>query len=145
LPRPRKYRRVCHYPETVAFVPVGNEREETPVTLTVDEYETLRLLDKEGMSQEECSAYMGVARTTVQLIYTSARKKMADMLVEGRGLRIEGGEYQLCKGERTFCGSGSCFKQKFHEEYKGLKGEHTMRIAVTYENGQIFRHFGHTE
>ena len=70
--------------------------EKLPVVLTVDEYEAVRLIDKEGFSQEVCSMYMQVARTTVQRIYNNARKKMADSLVEGRPLRIEGGDFWIC-------------------------------------------------
>ena len=145
LPRPRKCRKVCHFPHTVAFVPADNKEEKQPVILTVDEYETIRLIDKEGFSQEQCSEYMKVARTTVQQIYTTARKKLADVLVEGLPLRIEGGDYELCDGKNTFCESVTCFKQKFSKQYEKPKGEHIMRIAVTYENGQISQHFGHTE
>lgn len=145
MPRPRKCRRVCHYPQTLIFEPVGNEKNKSEVILTVDEYETIRLIDKEGFSQEECSEYMGIARTTVQMIYMSARKKLADVLVDGMPLRIAGGDYQLCNGEADFCGCSKCFKRKFSEEYKKPKGDNIMRIAVTYENGQIFQHFGHTE
>ena len=52
----------------------------------------------QDLSQEQCSAYMGVARTTVQQIYNSARKKLSTALVEGLPFRIEGGDYQLCDG-----------------------------------------------
>ena len=91
-----KSRRVCKLPAVKEFVPVTAGEEKLPVILTVDEYEAVRLIDKDGFSQEACSMYMQVARTTVQRIYSSARKKMADSLVEGRPLRIEGGDFWLC-------------------------------------------------
>lgn len=145
LPRPRKYRKVCHFPQTVAFHPAEAAEERSPVLMTVDEYETIRLIDREGLSQEQCSEYMHVARTTVQLVYGTARKKLAQMLVEGRPLRIEGGEYRLCDGRDGACGQDNCFKQQIHYQHEKPKGDHTMRIAVTYANGEIFQHFGHTE
>lgn len=145
MPRPRKFRNVCHFPRNLRFLPEENGEKKPPVVLSVDEYETLRLIDREGFSQEECGERMNVARTTVQLIYTSARKKLADMLVEGRELRIEGGEYRLCNGNAASCGENSCFKHKFNTQYEKPKGDNLMRIAVTYENGMIFQHFGHTE
>ena len=145
LPRPRKYRNVCHFPQAQGFVPVGQEGTRPAVALTVDEYETIRLIDKEGLSQEQCAAFMQVARTTVQQIYSCARKKLADALVDGLPLRIEGGDYRLCNGKEPHCGRSACFKRQFHQMYGKEKGESIMRIAVTYENGQIFQHFGHTE
>lgn len=145
MPRPRKCRKVCHFPETLAFDPIGEIVQTPPVFLTIDEYETIRLIDKEGFSQEQCSEHMKVARTTVQQIYTSARQKLANALVDGRPIRIEGGDYQLCKGDDAFCESENCFKRKINQTFTQRKGEHTMRIAVTYDNGQIFQHFGHTE
>jgi predicted DNA-binding protein (UPF0251 family)/predicted Fe-Mo cluster-binding NifX family protein len=145
MPRPRKYRKVCHYPRNLAFFPEEEMVEKEPVVLTVDEYETLRLMDREGLSQQEVGERMHVARTTVQLIYASARKKLADVLVDGRPLRIEGGDYRLCDGDVTSCGQRACFKHKINKEYEKPKGDHTMRIAVTYENGMIFQHFGHTQ
>ncbi len=74
--------------------------------MAVDEYETIRLIDLEGFTQEECAQQMGVARTTVQGIYAQARKKIAESLVQGNVLKIEGGEYQLCNGPGRFCGQG---------------------------------------
>lgn len=144
MPRKVKCRKVCHYPQTLEFLPQNNNAEQEPIVLTVDEYEAIRLIDRRGMSQEQCAAFMQIARTTVQRIYETARKKLADFVVEGRPLRIEGGDFRLCKGSSTGCGCVDCFKQKLYEKYKE-KGEDIMRIAVTYENGEIFQHFGHTE
>ena len=145
MPRPRKYRKVCHFPRTLSFYPAEDGEMKAPVVLTVDEYETIRLIDGEGRSQEEAGERMKVARTTVQLIYASARKKLAQVLVEGRPLRIEGGDYRLCDGHMPTCGENTCFKQKVNKQYEKPKGDTIMRIAVTYENGMIFQHFGHTE
>ena len=79
---------------------------------TVDEYETIRLIDKEGFSQEECGVYMHVARTTVQQIYNNARKKLAEVIVDGCKLKIEGGDYQICSGEEKVCKCGGCDKHR---------------------------------
>lgn len=142
MPRPRKCRRVCDLPQTLTFTPGDGAGGQRAVILTVDEYETIRLIDQEGLSQEQCGALMQVARTTVQQIYASARKKLAAMLVDGLPLRIEGGDYRLCNGGGRGC--GGCYRQQLNQHYARSKGETIMRIAVTYENGQIFQHFGHT-
>ena len=144
MPRPTKCRKVCHYPKTVEFQPIQGSEGQC-VILTVDEYETIRLIDQEGLSQEQCSAYMQIARTTVQKIYDSARQKLATALVDGLTLKIQGGDFRLCSGDPGSCGHGSCYKQHYHTQFEKPKGETTMRIAVTYENGEIFQHFGHTQ
>lgn len=74
MPRPRKYRKVCQLLEIKEFQPVGENLCRFAVILSVDEYEAIRLIDKQGGSQEQCGKYMQIARTTVQLIYDSARK-----------------------------------------------------------------------
>lgn len=111
MPRPKKCRKVCCLPKRSEFFPVGGG-ETAPVVMTVDEYETIRLIDHQDFSQEECSAYMKIARTTAQQIYNSARKKLALSLVEGRPLRIEGGHYQLCDGNEPHCGCGGCRRHR---------------------------------
>ena len=111
MPRPAKCRRVCCLPKASQFTPAGCPKA-APVVITVDEYETVRLIDKEGFSQEECGRYMHIARTTAQQIYTAARHKIAVALVEGRPLRIEGGSYQLCDGKEENCGCGGCRKHR---------------------------------
>ncbi len=145
MPRPTKCRKVCHFPQVLEFLPSQAGEQKAPVILTVDEYDAIRLIDKEGLSQEQCCEFMQIARTTVQRIYESARKKLAAVLVDGLALRIEGGDFWLCDGRATHCGQDGCFKHQYHQKYKKSKGEFAMRVAVTYENGQIFQHFGHTE
>ncbi|MCD8127980.1 MAG: DUF134 domain-containing protein [Oscillospiraceae bacterium] len=145
MPRPTKCRKVCHFPRTQEFYPVQDAAERELVVMTVDEYETIRLIDREGLSQEACSERMQIARTTVQKIYETARKKLADVLVDGRPLKIEGGEYRLCNGQGGFRGCDRCDKRRLYQLHQNTKGEHMKRIAVAYENGMIFQHFGHTE
>lgn len=109
MPRPRKCRKVCCLPESNAYGPLNSSaNEEQFVIMTVDEYETIRLIDLEGFTQEECASQMHIARTTVQGIYNDARGKLADFLVNGKVLRIEGGDYKLCNGLEKSCGSGVC-------------------------------------
>ena len=145
MPRPVKCRKVCHFPDVLEFFPVDDNKKTLPIILTIDEYETIRLLDKEGYSQEQCAVSMQIARTTVQRIYEIARKKIADALIDGHPLRIEGGDFRICDGQSSNCSFGGCYKQEIYKKYAEEKGEGIMRIAVTYENGQIFQHFGHTE
>jgi uncharacterized protein len=81
------------------------------ISMSVDEYETIRLIDLENLKQEECAERMNIARTTVQSIYDTARKKISDCLVNGKIIVIEGGEYILCNGEGGFCGKKGCGRQ----------------------------------
>ena len=81
---------------------------------------------------------MGIARTTVQMIYTSARKKLAQMLVEGRPLEIAGGDYRLCDGTRN-CSQAICFKQYYSRKYE--KPTDCVRVAVSCNGGEISQGF----
>ncbi len=97
MSRPIKWRKVCGLPESNKFGPLDLSIEERDyVNMTVDEYETIRLIDLEGFTQEECAKQMNVGRTTVQGIYVEARRKLAQSLIDGKVLVIEGGEYRLC-------------------------------------------------
>lgn len=71
--------------------------------LEVDEYESIRLIDYEGLTQEECAKQMNLIRTSVQAIYAQARRKLADSLVNGKRLEIRGGAYVVCEGDRQEC------------------------------------------
>lgn len=118
MPRPRKWRRVCCLPENNKFGPLNSPAESMNyVNMSVDEYETIRLIDLEGFTQEECAGQMNIARTTVQGIYFDARKKLAESLVNGKVLFIGGGEYRLCDGNKKAC--GGCRRQRCGRGFLG--------------------------
>lgn len=112
MARPRKWRKVCSLPDNNRFGPLDTAlNPEEFVIMAVDEYETIRLIDLEGLTQEECSEKMHIARTTVQRIYSDARKKIAESLIEGKILLIEGGDYKLCSSADNSCGN-TCRRRK---------------------------------
>ena len=115
MPRPCKRRRICALPENRSFAPIdGASCSRAVVIMTVDEFESIRLIDLLALTQEACAQRMGVSRTTAQAIYNSARKKLASCLIQGSELRIEGGDFVLCSGEG--CGHKSCHKRNCYGE-----------------------------
>jgi len=97
MSRPKKWRSVCCLPINNKFGPLDSPANtENFINMTIDEYETIRLIDLEEFTQEKCASQMNIARTTVQGIYNNARKKIAQSLVNGKFLFIKGGEYRLC-------------------------------------------------
>jgi predicted DNA-binding protein (UPF0251 family) len=109
MPRPRKCRKVCCMPGSTLYGPLnGFSGEQEYIVMTVEEYETIRLIDLEGFNQEECAEKMQVARATVQNIYKTARLKISDSLVNGRILKIEGGDFQLYEDKEQGCGCPRC-------------------------------------
>ncbi len=96
MPRPVRVRRVCEEPKFTRFVPAGAEKLE-PQVLTIEEYEVIRHVDYQKMTHEECALQMDISRTTVTEIYESARYKIADSLINGKVLCIEGGNYRVCE------------------------------------------------
>ena len=92
MPRPHHCRRIQAQPHVAVFEPAGvpSHALET-VTMTLDEFEAVRLADREGLYQAQAAEQMGVSRPTFGRIIASARRKIADMLVHGHALAIEGG------------------------------------------------------
>lgn len=148
MARPSRFRRICAEPEYDGFVPCGIKNAEL-VVLTVDEFEAVRLIDYEKKTHEQCGKQMDISRTTVTEIYERAREKIADCIINGKELRIAGGNYALCDGSAVkYCGKRCrCNKFNFSAAYQADRRKETeiMKIAVTYENGNVFPHFGHTE
>jgi predicted DNA-binding protein (UPF0251 family)/predicted Fe-Mo cluster-binding NifX family protein len=137
MPRPQKKRRIRGLPQYNEFTPEDSDDSQS-VHLTLDEYETIRLIDGSDYKQEDCALAMQISRTSVTAIYDSARHKIADALIHGKKLYITGGSYQV---------SSCCMHQREHAcnaVHPKRKGDKEMRIAVTYENGEIFQHFGRT-
>jgi len=101
MPRPPKRRHVEFMPHIRFFKPAGVPMQQLlEITLGVDELEALRLKDIEGLSQEECAKRMNLAQSTLQRILSEARTPLTRAIVEGRAIRIEGGNYELVA--RTF-------------------------------------------
>lgn len=115
MPRPVRVRRVCEEPKFTRFVPTGADKIEAQV-LTIEEYEVIRHVDYQKMTHEECAAHMDISRTTVTEIYETARYKIADALINGKTLCIEGGNYRICEGGECSmaegCENGDCARSK---------------------------------
>jgi uncharacterized protein len=102
VPRPFCSRRIAGRPAAPIFKPIGipvSELEE--VVMTLDEFEAIRLADLDGLYQEQAAQQMNVSRPTFSRIIDSAHRKIADALVHGKALRIEGGPVQM--QERRCC------------------------------------------
>lgn len=145
MARPMRCRRICFEPKYDSFSPCGAKGTEC-VLLTVDEFEAVRLIDDERRTHEQCARQMGVSRTTVSEMYERARIKIADCIVNGKTLYISGGNYTLCDGSAKKCCGKKCNRAEDMAEIAGKRKDDTMmKIAVTYENGSVFQHFGHTK
>jgi predicted DNA-binding protein (UPF0251 family) len=96
MPRPRHCRRVAYMPHVTFYKPQGVPLSILQhIALTVDELEAVRLADLEGLYQEQAAEKMNISRQTFGRIIDSAHKKIADALVNGKALSIEGGIVEL--------------------------------------------------
>ena len=129
--RRKKLRRVGIIPEYRGFTPDGLASGDA-IDMTVDELEVLRLCDLEGLNQEAVALRMGIARATVAAISSRAHRKVANALVNGRAIVIEGGNIAYSPITTTTAAWPA-------------KEVGTMRVATTYDNGNIFMHFGRSE
>ncbi len=112
MSRPRKCRWVAKEPGVTFFKPQGIPLKMLEhVQITVDELEALRLSDYEGLSHEEAAQKMKVSRPTVTRMLARAHRAVADALVHGKAIRIEGGDYCL-EGEECCPHCGKSFPQE---------------------------------
>lgn len=107
MARPVKWRKIENIPTVPYFVPSEKDIDEIPGNvLKLEELEAVRLKDLEGLEQEECAQKMQVSRPTFQRILISAREKITDSLVNGKTLKIEGGNFtrNICPVKCEDCG-----------------------------------------
>lgn len=98
MPRPFNPRRVGMVPVCTYYKPQGIPlRILQQVNLAVDEIEAVRLVDYNGLYQADAAAKMNISRQTIGRILESAHKKIADALVNGKALSIEGGNFEMTK------------------------------------------------
>lgn len=122
MPRPIKWRRVGFVPEVTYFKPAGIPlRGLEEVKLSVEEVEAIRLKDLEGLEQEECAGKMNISRPTFHRVLESARKKVAEALLQGKAIRIEGGNFQLA-WRRFSCPRGHQWDIPFEKIIAGSPG-----------------------
>ena len=134
MPRPFKNRLVNGQPTSVVYKPAGIPARELEWScLTLDEFESLRLLDHLGQTQEQAAENMGVSRPTVTRIYASARKKISDAIVLGQAIRIDGGpiiessfQNQIISRRGRGCGGGR--RNRHGNNHNSV--EQTMKVAV---------------
>lgn len=96
MPRPRRCRRIGQTPEITYFKPAGIRAAELEeVVLAFEEYEAVKLKDMEDLEQAKCAKKMHISQPTFHRLLLSARKKIADSIINGKALRIDGGHFKI--------------------------------------------------
>jgi predicted DNA-binding protein (UPF0251 family) len=108
-------------PQVTHFKPAGIPASTLEsVGLTVEETEAIRLKDLEGLQQEECAQRMRISRPTFHRVLESARQKVADALINGKALRIEGGNFALASQRFRCRRDGHEWRVPFEKIASGL-------------------------
>lgn len=127
MTRPKTLRLIDTIPTVKWFKPSGVKMcDLEEVSLTFDEIEAVRLADLESLYQEKVAERMGVSRQTVGRILVTARKKIAEALVNGKAIRLDGGQIQY-RPPDGFDSGGKPAKGKVPAEKNG----HPTRIVIT--------------
>jgi len=140
VPRPTRCRRIAFLPELTVFKPAGIPgRTLEEIVLTLDELEAIRLSDLEGLYQEDAASLMGISRQTFGNIVTTAHRKLADCIVKGKMLRIEGGAVAVTPQRRFEC---SACGNRWNEPHgtgrpKGCPACDSASFRRMVENGAI--------
>jgi len=130
MPRPQKSRKVCNPPKMKGFKPYGIPLCKTAsVILKFEEYESIRLVNYEMLSQEKAAEQMNVSRPTLTRIYNKALKIIAKAFVEGKAIDIEGGNYQF---EQDW------FKcKKCHKLIQGIDNHIKCENCILYSESEL--------
>ena len=101
MPRPRLCRRVYFNPSVTYFKPRGGRlRDLNESILTIDELESVRLKDLEGLEQETAAKKMNISQPTFHRLILSARRKISDALINGKAIKVEGGDFRIIGRKR---------------------------------------------
>lgn len=96
MPRPRICRRIRRHPNATYFKPAGVRLSETEeISLTLEEYEAIRLIDLDETEQKKAGEMMNISQPTLSRLLKNARRKIADAIIHGKAIRIEGGNYRF--------------------------------------------------
>jgi len=146
MARPTKWRKIENIPDILFFAPSERQNADVPGNiLKLEELEAIRLKDLEGLEQGECADRMEVSRPTFQRILLSAREKIADSLVHGKAINIEGGNFtqNICPVKCLDCG------REWPESFENLTSQKenyvcpycgSVRIACEHScNGRLGR------
>jgi predicted DNA-binding protein (UPF0251 family) len=108
MTRPQKNRKVCNPPKMQGFKPFGIAFcDTTQIILQYDEYETIKLVNYDNLSQDDAAERMEISRPTLTRIYNIALKKIAQAFVEGKSILIEGGNFEF---EKDWYKCKKCFR-----------------------------------
>jgi len=121
--RPKQYRWIEKIPKVTHFSPDGEiPGEKEPIILTVDELEAIRLADMEGLYQEHAAEKIKVSRQTFGRIIVAAHRKIAEALVLGKSIRIEGGKIMAPEQSQGMGAGGHCICPKCDERIPHQRG-----------------------
>ncbi len=132
MPRPKQFRTIATPPAMKGFKPFGIPRAELEtVILSYDEYETIRLLDYEGLMQEQAAERMNVSRPTLTRIYEKARRAIAKAFIEGKMIVIDGGNVDF--GRVWF----RC--RKCHKLVDGVENHIPCKNCSLFSNDELIK------
>jgi len=97
--RPKKYRYVRHDPQISLFSPRGKAGRPDEVNLSVDEFEAMHLADFIGLAQKQAAESMHISQQTFSRVLKKARRKVAEAIVSGKIIKIQGGTYVISRKE----------------------------------------------
>ncbi len=144
MPRPKSNRIVHEPPIYTDFKPVGSKGQALEVIdLTLDEFEALRLADQLSMSHAEAADEMEISRSTFTRLIEGARKKLANFIIQGKLLSINGGNIHFRQNIIKCQTCGHMFKTSFNQiitECPVCKSDNLLNLAGGFGHGNCCRH-----